>query len=115
MRNIIVTICLICVTSLFVVGCDKINHDSETTSNGVVFHGYNTLSETDDCGWIQNNNDFSVRITEVYVSDRGELTQWIKLIQPGEKISETMHPSYGFYIHDLNGVEIGFVRPTNRI
>jgi len=59
-------------------------------------------------GWMKNTNDHPVRIKHVYIF-RGEETKWFKVLQPGQRIGQSIYHQYGFYILTMDGVEIGYI------
>src|SRR3989344_7424808 len=65
-------------SACFIPSAERPNINAETIEAGVVVHGFFSP------GYIQHNNSFPVRIKGVYIS-KGEITQWIKVFQPGEK------------------------------
>lgn len=71
----------------------------------VIIHGCNTQ------GWIENTNEFPVRIKQVWIFNSSEKTEWIKVFQPGEKKYQYIHFQHGFYILNLEGTEIGWIDP----
>ncbi len=104
-------LCIFCfIVFLFILACTSTSekpecYNSESTSEGVIVHGFGSV------GWIQNTNSFPVRIKEVWIF-RGENTLWIKVFQPGEKLGQFISHQHGFYIYDLNGIEMGWIQPT---
>jgi len=101
------------ILTLVLIGCDMRpsdqrpeNFDAETTNAGVVVHGY-------DCaGYIQNTNQVPVRVKQVWAF-RGETTIWLKVFQPEEKQAQYVSNQNRFYVYDMNGVEIGFIYPSD--
>lgn len=86
--------------------------DIQSDSGGVVVKGYNSN------GYIENTNVFPVTIKGVSYKGRcGECTNWVKLFRLGEKIlqfiegSELSWEGQAFYVYNMEGVMIGFVRP----
>lgn len=107
---LLVVVCLVLVIFVFDSPEESKNNIEliETTDAGVIVRGYNSD------GYILNNNAFTARIHHVkIISDLGEITQWIKVLQPQEKIEQYIGRDHGYYISTTNGVKIGWIRPTN--
>jgi hypothetical protein len=101
-----------CFILLGIVGCRSKIKNVQFDDGGVVVSGYNSL------GYIENRGDLPVRVRCVTIEvHEGEITQWIKLIQPGPQyrveqyIECTGHPQR-FYVYDIEGILIGFIKPT---
>jgi hypothetical protein len=104
---------------LIVNSCTKIENPKEevlpipkSDDAGVIVVGYNSN------GYVLNNSKSPLRIECVFVhDDTGLVTQWIKVLQPQEKVLMYVFGSsydwytHLFYVYDLNGAKIGFVRP----
>jgi len=69
-----------------------------------------TVQGLDCWGWVRNNNAFPVRIKKVFVS-WGERTHWVEKFTPGEKYKVYVHRKNAFYIYDLKGAIIGYIKP----
>lgn len=110
MKRLIATVCCFIVLGL-IGGCGTPKaetpefYDAESVSAGVLVHGY--------CGggWIKNTNDFPVRVKRVWIS-KGESTQSIDVLAPGEVHSLFVSHRHGFYVTTLDGVEIAWIRPN---
>lgn len=105
MKLLIIFFCFI----IIIVGLLEVNtppkiETSETKNSGVIVHGW----ESD--GWIENTNDFPVRIKEVWIY-RGETTVWINIFLPNQKIEQFISQQHGFHIYTLDGIEIGWIQP----
>jgi len=70
-----------------------------STDAGVTLRGNGCRS------WLQNNNEFAVRIRKV----GSEHTDWIKLFASEEKREMNIAFWTAFYIYDMNGVMIGYI------
>jgi hypothetical protein len=97
---------------LFVfAGCGSKIQDVQYDDGGVVVVGYNCE------GYIENKSDSPVRVRCVVVSGNlGEVTQWVKLLEPGNehRIKQYIQMSdflQAFYVYNMEGVLIGFVKP----
>lgn len=112
--RILVAFILIALTTAVFGGCSTT--EIEWSDAGVVIHGQASYMDgVSGQGWIQNDNDFPVRIKQVVIVtsaySQGETTQWIKPVQPHQKLQQFISSNYGYYILDMNGVEIGWIRP----
>lgn len=59
-------------------------------------------------GWMENTNDFPVRIKQVW-RFHGETAMKFRVLQPKQRVGQSIHHQYGFYILTMDGVEIGFI------
>ncbi len=107
---------LVIVSASFILfsaaGCGSKIDDVQFDYGGVVVSGYNSE------GYIENISDFPVRVQCVELQGHmGEVTQWLKKIEPGPQhrikqyIECNLYPQR-FYVYDLQGVLIGFIKPT---
>jgi len=95
----------VCAFILLWAGCDVGYKDVTICNAGITVHGYCKK------GWIRNDNDFPVRIKQVWIF-KGETTQWIKIFQPGEIYHQYISHQHGWHVYTIDGVEIGWIRVT---
>ena len=116
-REILIIITVMIVVLL--IGCEDEGRLAEyhkkckevtTESAGVVVKGYNIR------GSIHNTNEFPVRIKCVIVNDAraSETTDWVQVYDPNQCKPENIFTMSGYYISDMNGVEIGWIKPYVR-
>lgn len=79
--------------------------NAESRAAGVVVHGCSTE------GWIRNDSGETLRIKQVWIF-RGETTEWLLVFKPGQKKQQYISPQHGFHVYNMDGVEIGWIRPT---
>lgn len=90
-------------------------------SNGVIFVGYGNecgcgvseVKEGEFYPYIKNTNDFSVRVKKVYFGTHGEFIHWLEEFKPGDYKYDNLTSGYGYYILNMDGGEIGYVKPAN--
>lgn len=76
------------------------------TSEGVVFHG----SREERNSWVENTNDFPVRIIFVHRNHWGiEAIISINTLKPGTKLEPPKSCYTGLYIYTIDGVLIGWI------
>jgi hypothetical protein len=65
--------------------------------------------DANSLAYIENTNEFPVRVRQAWVFNSAELTQALYRLQPHERV-DFPHVSLQerFYIYDLNGAIIGF-------
>lgn len=80
---------------------EQTDKDIEIIQENVVVHTQ---------GWIKNTNSFPI-IIKCVESINDERTQWISVLQPGQRIETKIKRYDKFYILTMGGVEIGFIDP----
>lgn len=81
---------------------------SKTESEGVVLHGH--LTTNGGSGWIENTNNFPVRIRQVRWTGHGDETEWMEFFEPmRERSIAYIDDQMQFYIYTKEGGLIGFI------
>lgn len=97
--------------SIFLLSCCGGNPCRNTNNANVINQDAGVMVKGFSCdGYIQNLNDFPVRIKQVW-QHPGETTQWIKEFKPGFRKSQYISHRHGFYVYNMEGQEIGFIKP----
>ena len=103
-------------TSKNLQGFNNFSKELSFSCEGVVVYGYESQ------GWIENKNDFPVKIQMDVFGGRGigsnpDHTVWARVFEPGEKmkITKIISDSTFFYVYDYRegnkGHPIGFIAP----
>jgi hypothetical protein len=80
--------------------------EAETTEYGIVIHGH------DVPGWIENGNDFPVRIRSTWTF-HGESNRWNRVLLPGEWITDTPGYQVLYHVYLTNSSEeIGVIQTS---
>lgn len=105
---------LLAAFSYFVIECGKrIETKSEALSiqvaEGVALHGCGNS----DGAWIENTNNYPVRIRRVWQSGVGEKTKWVYYLEPYKRLDiKTVFSFDGFYIYsaeEFSSPLVGFI------
>ena len=62
-------------------------------------------------GYVKNISCKQIRVKCISIG-KGEFTEWIKVLEPNKTITTTVKSSYGYYIYNLEGIELSYLHAT---